>query len=186
MDELFAPWRIEWVQRDSSELQDGCPFCALPRREDARQSRVVAATDRAFVVLNNYPYNPGHVLVIPTEHTGAWQDIDAATIREHGLLKRRTIDALDTAFNPDGYNVGLNLGDASGGSIRDHLHTHIVPRWGGDTNFMPVVGDSKVIVEAVDDSFERLHDAFAAQEGALGEPGATVRFDPLDRATGRP
>jgi ATP adenylyltransferase len=177
MDQLFAPWRIEWVERSGTEGIDGCVFCTLPDRPDARESKVVAANGRAFVLLNNYPYNPGHVMVIPREHTGDFRDLDDATLLAHGRLKQRTFDALDDAFSPDGYNVGLNLGNAAGGSIDDHLHTHVVPRWGGDTNFMPVLSETKVIVEAVEETFERLHEAFAAQEGAELAESGTVTFE---------
>jgi ATP adenylyltransferase len=176
MDRLFAPWRIEWVERDDGEV-DGCPFCVLPGWDDARESRVVAANDRAFCLLNNYPYNPGHVMVIPRPHTGDYRELDDGTLLAHARLKRRTVDALETALSPDGFNTGLNLGEGAGGSVDGHLHTHVVPRWTGDTNFMPVVSDTKVVVEAVDETFERLHEAFTEQDGAvLGDPG-TVRFD---------
>ncbi|MFB6101957.1 MAG: HIT domain-containing protein [Haloplanus sp.] len=168
MDQVFAPWRIEWVTRDEDGL-DGCPFCLLPDRGDDREHRIVARSDHTFVIMNNYPYNPGHVMVIPYRHAGAYQALADAELLDHARLKQRTFDALAAAFDPDGCNAGLNLGgEASGGSIDDHLHTHVVPRWSGDTNFMPVVADTKVIVEAVDDSYDRLHDAFAEQ------PGATV------------
>ena len=169
MDQVFAPWRIEWVERDPDDQNPemDCPFCALPEREDAREARVVAESDRAFVLLNNYPYNPGHVMVIPREHTGSYTELDEATLLEHARLKQRTFDALEASFHPDGLNAGLNLGgDAAGGSIEDHLHTHVVPRWRGDTNFMAVVSDTKVIVEGIADTYERLHEAFAAQDGA--------------------
>ncbi len=175
MDQLFAPWRIEWVERDG-EL-DGCPFCVLPERADAREANVVAASDRAFVLLNNYPYNPGHAMVIPRAHTGEYTDLDEATLLEHARLKQRTIEALEAALGPDGLNAGLNLGDGAGGSVDGHLHTHLVPRWSGDTNFMPVCADTKVIVEAVDDTYERLHEAFADQpDTTVGDDGA-VRVD---------
>jgi ATP adenylyltransferase len=181
MDQLFAPWRIEWVEREErNEDVDGCVFCTLPEREDARGSRVVAASERAFVLLNNYPYNPGHVMVIPREHTGDYRALDDAVLLDHARLKRRTFDALETALSPDGFNAGLNLGRSAGGSIGDHLHTHVVPRWAGDTNFMPVISETKVIVEAVEDTYDRLHAAFAGQPGATDRgPDRTVelRFD---------
>ena len=181
MDELFAPWRIEWVEReDRNEEVGGCVFCALPDRENARESRVVASSERAFVLLNNYPYNPGHVMVIPHEHTGDYRDLDDEVLLDHARLKQRTFDALETALSPDGFNAGLNLGRSAGGSIGDHLHTHVVPRWGGDTNFMAVVADTKVIVEALEDTYDRLHAAFAGQAGAT-DPGpdrtVELRFD---------
>jgi ATP adenylyltransferase len=178
MDRLFAPWRIEWVERDDDESIEGCPFCVLPDRENASEARVVAESEHAFVLLNNFPYNPGHVMVIPREHTGAFTDLDDETLLDHARLKQRTMSALADAFDPDGVNTGLNLGDASGGSIDDHLHTHVVPRWAGDTNFMPVTADTKVIVQAVDESYEQLHAAFADQAGAgLCDSGAvTIEF----------
>lgn len=176
MDRLFAPWRIDWVEReDRNEDIEGCPFCILPDREDATESRVVAANDRAFVLLNNYPYNPGHVMVIPRDHTGDYRDLDTETLTAHAELKQRTFDALDEALSPDGYNAGLNLGNAAGGSIGDHLHTHVVPRWNGDTNFMPVLADTKVIVEALADTYDRLHDAFAERPGAETAEGGAVQ-----------
>ena len=179
MDRLFAPWRIEWVRRDDDETIDGCPFCVLPERRTDRESRVVARSDRSFVLLNNYPYNPGHVMVVPDRHTGDYADLDDAELLDHARLKQRTLDAVDDAFGPDAFNAGLNLGGPAGGSIDDHLHTHVVPRWEGDTNFMPVISDTKVLVEALDDTYDRVHEAFSAQAGATtSETGAVaIEFD---------
>ncbi|RDI72505.1 HIT family protein [Halopelagius longus] len=178
MEQLFAPWRIEWVERDDDEDSEGCPFCVLPERDDDRESRVVARSDHAFVILNNYPYNPGHAMVIPYRHTGEWGDLTDAELLDHAKLKAATLEAFDAAIGPDAANVGENLGGgASGGSIDDHLHTHVVPRWNGDTNFMPVVGDTKVLVEALDDTYDRLHEAFAGLDAADGGDGATEEGD---------
>ncbi|MFB6078513.1 MAG: HIT domain-containing protein [Halarchaeum sp.] len=180
MEQVFAPWRIEWVRRDDKNPDvDECVFCELPEREDARENLVVARSERAFVLLNNAPYNPGHLMVIPYEHGGTYTDLDDETLLDHARLKQRALDALDEALDPQGYNAGLNLGGgAAGGSIEDHLHTHVVPRFGGDTNFMPVVSDTKVIVEALDETYDHLHDAFAAQDDANAPgPGAAVEFD---------
>jgi ATP adenylyltransferase len=177
MDQLFAPWRIEWVERGGGDEIDGCPFCVLPEREDAREALVVAKSDLAFVLLNNYPYNPGHVMVIPETHTGEFPALDDDVLLDHARLKRRTIEAIGRAFDPDGVNAGLNLGDASGGSIDSHLHTHLVPRWSGDTNFMPITSGTKVIVQALEESYDRLHEAFLEGPNAeVGENGA-VRLD---------
>jgi ATP adenylyltransferase len=181
MEQVFAPWRIEWVEREGGDTE-GCVFCgyATQDRDRDREHRVIARSPHAFVLLNNYPYNPGHAMVIPHDHTGDYRDLDGEVLLDHARLKQRTFDALEAALDPDAYNAGLNLdGSAAGGSIDDHLHTHVVPRWEGDTNFMPVVADTKVIVEAVDDSYDRLHDAFATQDGATvdGEDAA-VRLSP--------
>lgn len=171
MEQLFAPWRIEWIKRaDKNEDVDGCVFCDLPTRENARENLVVAASEHTFVLLNNYPYNPGHAMVIPRKHTGEYGDLMDAELLDHAKLKQRTFDALEAAMGGvQGFNAGLNLGPAAGGSIGDHLHTHVVPRWNGDTNFMPLTSDIKVIVEALDETYDHLHDAFAAQDGARVE-----------------
>lgn len=178
MDQLYAPWRIEWVERDGTDAEiDGCPFCVLPERDDARSARVVATSPHNYVLLNNYPYNPGHSMVIPRDHVGEYTALDEAVLADHALLKQRTIAALDAGFDPAGVNTGLNLGDASGGSIEDHLHTHVVPRWRGDTNFMPVCADTKVIVQAVTETYDQIHEAFAALDDAEPDEDGPVRLD---------
>ncbi|WP_299265863.1 HIT family protein [Halorientalis sp.] len=168
MEQVFAPWRIDWIERpDKNEGIDGCVFCAFAADDDDREHNVVARSDHAFVLLNNYPYNPGHAMVIPHQHTGDYRDLDDATLTDHARLKQRTIEAMETGLRPAGFNAGLNLGGgAAGGSIDDHLHTHVVPRWEGDTNFMPVIAETSVIVEAVEDTYGRLREAFAEQDGA--------------------
>jgi len=177
MDRMFAPWRIEWVERDDgNDGIDGCPFCVLPERENAREARVVARNDEAFVLLNNYPYNPGHAMVIPNVHTGEFRDLDEDALLAHARLKQRTFDAMEAALHPDAFNTGMNLGGPAGGSITDHVHTHVVPRWNGDTNFMPVVSDTKVIVEAVDETYERVRTAFADLDGAE-DPGGNAAVE---------
>jgi ATP adenylyltransferase len=165
MDQVFAPWRIEWVERDDSPADsEECVFCAFASNEDDRGNRVVARSEHGLVVLNNYPYNPGHVMVIPRRHTDAYTALPEAELLDHALLKQRTLHAIEAAFAPDGLNLGYNLGAGAGGSI-EHLHAHAVPRWEGDTNFMAVIGDTQVIVEALAESYDRLHEAFATQDG---------------------
>ncbi len=182
MEQLFAPWRIEWVKRDDKNADiEGCPFCALPEQPDARDALVVAETDRSFVLLNNYPYNPGHVMVIPRSHTGDLRELDDEALLDHARLKQRAVDALYEGLGAEGINAGLNLGRAAGGSIGDHVHTHLVPRWHGDTNFMPVCAETKVIVEAVSATYDRLQATFAEQEGATiddrGSGSVTISLD---------
>ncbi|MFW6265685.1 MAG: HIT family protein [Halanaeroarchaeum sp.] len=173
MDTVFAPWRIEWVEREGNEEFEDCVFCEVPEMGVDREYLVVARNDHAFVMLNNYPYNPGHAMVIPFAHERDYEDLSERVLLAHSRLVQQTITALKASMNPDGINTGLNLGgSAAGGSIDDHLHTHVVPRWQGDTNFMPVVSETKVIVEAVEDTYERLHEAFADLEGATAESAA--------------
>jgi len=176
MEQVFAPWRIEWVRRDEKNPDvESCVFCELPERDADRENLVVARSTHAFVLLNNAPYNPGHVMVVPRVHGGAYEALDDDVLLDHARLKRRTIRALDAAVEPHAYNVGMNLGGGpAGGSIADHVHTHVVPRYEGDTNFMPVVSDTKVVVEAIRETYDHLHEAFAAQEGATATDGETA------------
>jgi len=177
MDRIFAPWRIEWIRReDKNPDVDDCVFCELPDRNADRDNRIVARSSQSYVMLNNSPYNPGHVMVIPTPHAGSYAELEEPVLFDHARLKQRTFDALEAGFEPDGFNAGLNLGTGSGGSIADHLHTHIVPRWEGDTNFMPVIGETKVIVEALDETYEQLYEAFADQSEADASTDGAVEF----------
>jgi ATP adenylyltransferase len=173
MEQVFAPWRIDWVRRDDGG-DDGCVFCGMRDTDDDRGKRVVARSSQSFVVLNNSPYNPGHVMVVPHTHTGEYAELDDETLVDHARLKQATFDALRASLSPDGFNTGLNLGTGAGGSIDDHLHTHIVPRWEGDTNFMPVTSDTKVIVQALDETYEEVRAGFASLETAEDEGDGAV------------
>lgn len=168
MNRLFAPWRQDYVEdADEADVDGSCPFCQLPSREDDHGTQIVARSERAYVILNEYPYNRGHVMVVPYEHTGEYATLDPATVVECARFKRRAISAIRETFDPDGFNVGTNIGgETSGASIGDHLHTHVVPRWDGDTNFIPATAESKVIVEELGETWERLRAAFARQDGA--------------------
>lgn len=177
MEQVFAPWRIEWVRREKE--YDDCVFCRMRETEDDRDERVVARSEHAFVVLNNSPYNPGHAMVVPHTHTGEYAELDDETLLDHARLKSATLEALRASFEPDGFNTGLNLGEGAGGSIDDHLHTHVVPRWENDTNFMPVTSDTKVIVQALEGSYEELREGFVSLEDTeeRGDGAVSFSFD---------
>ncbi len=167
MDQLFAPWRMKWVSRNGlDDLSDGCVFCNVFKLEDDKNKGLIAENRHAYVILNNYPYNPGHLMVIPKEHVGSYVELDDEVLLAHAKLKVRALKALEVAFEPQGFNTGMNLGKGSGGSINDHIHTHIVPRWEGDSNFMPVLSDTKIIVEGMEETYCKLHEAFAGQKGS--------------------
>ena len=165
MDQLFAPWRIEWVERDRPADAESCPFCELPEAGSDREALIVARGEEAYLLLNNYPYNPGHAMVVPYRHETRYNDLEDAELLGCHRLVQRTIEAYETAMNPDGFNTGCNLGSAGGGSI-GHVHIHVVPRWHADTNFMAVIDDTKVIVQALEDTYDALWDAFTEQAGA--------------------
>jgi ATP adenylyltransferase len=168
-DRLWAPWRIQYITGSKS---DECIFCAKPALDD-ESALIVHRGERCFVILNAYPYASGHVMVAPYEHTSDLAGLDGATAGELMALTQATLGALARAYGPEGYNVGANLGSVAGAGIADHVHMHVVPRWEGDTNFMPVLGDVRVLPEALEETHRKLRDAFAASAGA-GRPGAAA------------
>jgi ATP adenylyltransferase len=162
MERLWAPWRIEYV---TQEKPKGCIFCDKPTAGDDRAAHIVHRGRLAYVMLNTFPYNNGHSMVAPFEHVSSLEDLLPDTLHEMMDLAQQCIRAFKNAFNPDGMNLGFNLGAAAGAGIKDHLHLHLVPRWAGDTNFMPVVADVRVIPQALDQTYHILVEAFARLEG---------------------
>jgi ATP adenylyltransferase len=151
---------MEYIESARDAEDDRCVFCALLEKGDPAGERVLARDDLAFVTLAKYPYNPGHLLVLPVRHTGDPEDL---TDEEQGAvdhLLRRSLRALREASEPHGFNVGLNLGRVAGAGIPEHLHWHVVPRWGGDTNFMPVVGRTRVLPELLQETYLKLRPRF--------------------------
>jgi ATP adenylyltransferase len=151
---------MQYIEGAGEEPQDGggCVFCGVPDREP---ERVLARGELAYVVLNKFPYNPGHLLIVPFRHTG---DIEDLTVDENAAMQallQRSVRALREASEPHGFNVGMNLGSTSGAGIPDHLHWHVVPRWSGDTNFMPVIGEVRVLPELLAETAKRLGPRFA-------------------------
>jgi len=153
---LWAPWRIEYI---TGPKGSECIFCAAASGTGEPARRVVDRGARCLTMLNAFPYAPGHVMVAPHRHVGALDELDDAELLELMQLARRAVAALRTAMTPDGFNVGLNLGTVAGAGIADHLHLHVVPRWQGDTSFMPVLGDTRVIPQALDASRDALVEA---------------------------
>lgn len=159
MEHLWTPWRMEYIQAAKGE-SEGCVFCELPEKDDDEQVRILKRGERGFVVLNSYPYNPGHVMVAPFRHTGDLESLDAEEQLELGGLLQDAVRALREEMEPHGFNVGMNLGRIAGAGIPDHLHWHVVPRWSGDTNFMPIVGQTRVLPELLDETYRRLRPRF--------------------------
>ncbi len=160
MERLWSPWRMEYIRSASLEDQHGCIFCELPEDDDDRGSLILARSERAFVIMNKFPYNPGHLMVAPFRHTGEVEWLEDDEVLETGHLLQRAIRAMREAMQPHGFNVGMNLGRTAGAGIPDHVHWHVVPRWGGDTNFMPVVGQTKVLPELLDETYANLKPHF--------------------------
>lgn len=155
---LWAPWRLEYVQEAGE--QDGCVFCREAADELGERSLVVHRGETAFVLLNKFPYSSGHLMVAPVRHLPELGDLDASEAAEIHDLTVRALAALRAVYAPDAFNVGWNLGAVAGGSIAGHLHEHVVPRWSGDTNFMPVLADVKVLPEHIEATRAHLREAW--------------------------
>ena len=160
MERLWAPWRMQYVGR---EQRPGCLFCRVNEQPDDDDARLVVWRPKgAIVLLNKFPYNPGHAMVAPIAHKASLEDLDDAESADLMSAVRRTFTVLRTVMKPDGLNAGVNVGTAAGAGIPDHVHFHVVPRWNGDTNFMAVIDDVKVVNEALTQTAEKLRQAFAA------------------------
>ncbi|MEU7003969.1 HIT domain-containing protein [Nonomuraea sp. NPDC046570] len=162
---LWTPHRMAYIKGENkptgTEAGDGCPFCVIPAMSD-EEGLIVARGTAVYAVLNLYPYNSGHLMVCPYRHVSDYDELDAAETAELGDFTQRALKALRKASGAQGFNVGMNLGEVAGAGIAAHLHQHVVPRWGGDTNFMPVVARTKVLPQLLRDTREILADAWPA------------------------
>jgi ATP adenylyltransferase len=160
---LWSPWRMAYI-RGAAEAAAGCFLCDLPAQgpEHDQENHLLARGRLAFLLLNAYPYNPGHLMVAPYRHLGDYGALTPEELAEIMALVGTAIRALEEDSGPHGFNLGMNLGHVAGAGIADHLHLHLVPRWGGDTNFMPIVGQTKVLPELLDETYRRLRPRFAA------------------------
>jgi len=152
MKTLWAPWRIEYITR---EKKQECIFCDKPREENDKKNLILYKGETSFIIMNRYPYSNGHLMAVPYKHTNNMLELDDKEKLELMSLTTKCIEILKV-MNPEGFNIGMNLGTAGGAGIDDHLHFHIVPRWNGDTNFMPLIADVKVMPEYLEDTYETL------------------------------
>jgi ATP adenylyltransferase len=155
MDNLWAPWRIGYI-RGIDKPDTGCIFCAKPAQNTDRENMILARGTHAYVIMNLYPYNNGHLMVVPYRHMAAVADLDGEIMADMWNLCQRSVAVLREAVHPEGFNIGLNVGRVAGAGIDQHLHLHIVPRWNGDTNFMPAIGGAKVISQSLEEAYDML------------------------------
>jgi ATP adenylyltransferase len=160
VERLWTPWRRAFIEGARTDDEGACFLCTGPTEHDDGSNYIVFRGEQAFVVLNRYPYNNGHLMVAPYLHTGDLATLESTIASELMHLAQRCVDVLQRAYHPDAFNVGMNLGRAAGAGLPNHLHIHVVPRWNGDTNFMPILGETKVLPETLDQTFERLEPLF--------------------------
>ena len=153
MKQIWAPWRMEYINKDKS---GECIFCSLPKAGDDKKNFILFIGSYCFIIMNIYPYNTGHLMVVPCRHCACITDLDTNESMELNELTKRSIQILRKVNAPDGFNVGFNLGKSAGAGYDEHIHNHIVPRWTGDTNFMPVLADIKIHPENLQQSYEKL------------------------------
>ena len=157
---IWAPWRLEYVKDASKDSEEECIFCAKPAEDDDEGNLIVHRGETCFVLLNLFPYTNGHLMVAPYDHLARLQDLRPEAVSEMMSLARRAMDRLEEVYDPHGYNVGFNQGRVAGAGVEHHIHMHVVPRWGGDTNFMPVIADTRVMPQSLEDSYEALKGGF--------------------------
>ena len=157
MKYIWAPWRIQYIR---SEKPKGCILCDKPAENKDKENYILFRGKKNYIILNSFPYNPGHLLIAPYRHTGNLEELTVEERNEHYELVCRCILVLKKELNPGGFNMGANLGKVAGAGVEDHFHSHIVPRWNGDTNYVPVLGDVRVVPQALADTYDALFGKF--------------------------
>jgi ATP adenylyltransferase len=170
MEILWAPWRKPYIEKTTQLLQ-GCILCEKPRASKDRENLIIFRGRHCFIILNLFPYNNGHLMICPYRHLDSLSALSFDEMAEMMELAKRTEAILRTELSAEGFNLGLNVGKAAGAGIADHIHLHMVPRWMGDTNFMPILGNTKVISEDLDSTYERLFHLFRPPEMDLRSAG---------------
>jgi len=160
MKQIWAPWRSVYIGGDHG---DKCIFCQILDSSQDEENLVLMRDEKTFVVMNRYPYTNGHLMVVPKRHVGEIEDLTGEEMTELFKNAQKMVKVL-RAFKPEGFNIGVNIGKIAGAGVPGHFHVHVVPRWGGDTNFMPVFGDVRVISESLEVTFKKLKDSLAEME----------------------
>ena len=158
MNHLWSPWRMKYIE--NHEKENGCVFCDAQAKADGAENLIAFRGKLAYVILNRFPYTSGHLMVIPLEHKPNLEELDAETRAEMMELAARCMSVLRNIYKPQGFNMGANIGEAAGAGVKGHVHIHIVPRWAGDTNFMSAVGETRVLPEALGDTYRRVREGF--------------------------
>ena len=158
MNHIWSPWRMEYIE---SNKEEGCVFCYAQEKEDGAENLIAFRGERAYVILNRYPYTSGHLMVVPFDHQATLEELDSETRAEMMELTARCMTILRSIYNPQAFNMGANIGEAAGAGVKSHVHIHIVPRWGGDTNFMTILGETRVLPESLERTYQRVKKGFS-------------------------
>lgn len=158
MKNIFAPWRMAYIQ--ASQKHEGCIFCDFPEEQKDEERLILARGSTCFVILNAYPYNPGHLMVAPYRHTAEYDLLCDEEMSELHRLGAKSVSVLKKVMAPQGFNLGINLGKVAGAGFDEHLHLHVVPRWNGDTNFMPAIAEVRVVAEALSATYKKIREAW--------------------------
>ena len=156
---IWAPWRLRYVK--NAKKSDECVFCAKPGAGDDRANLIVHRGERCFVILNLFPYTNGHLMVAPFDHIARFQDVEPEVTGEMTGLAQRAMRRMEEVYDPEGFNVGMNQGRVAGAGVDGHIHLHVVPRWAGDNNYMPVLADTRVMPQTLEESYDALEGGFA-------------------------
>jgi ATP adenylyltransferase len=157
MEHIWSPWRYRYIT--TADREPGCVFCRILQGEDEKNF-VVHRAKHNFVVLNLFPYTSGHLMIVPYEHIASLAEVSSEVTAEMMELAKQSQIAIETEYNPDGFNIGMNLGRSAGAGVADHLHLHVVPRWAGDANFVSIIGETRVLPEELSTTFEKLKKHF--------------------------
>ncbi|MCL4557711.1 MAG: HIT domain-containing protein [Deltaproteobacteria bacterium] len=166
MDRLWAPWRLKYILEDIALGNNkACIFCFYPQNvhEKDRENLVLFRSGLSFIIMNRYPYNTGHIMVAPYRHVACFQELTKQELEDISVLVKAGINAVKETLDPGGFNIGINQGKIAGAGYEEHIHVHIVPRWNGDTNFMPVISDTKVLPESLLDTYDKIKERLSAR-----------------------
>ena len=161
MNHIWSPWRMQYISREKKS-SSGCIFCHAVDCTDGDENLIVRRVKLAYVILNRYPYTSGHVMVVPFEHKPSLVSLDKATLAEIMQLINESLRTIEALYKPEGFNVGANIGSIAGAGVAEHVHFHVVPRWGGDTNFMTAIGGTRVLPEELSQTYQRMKGSWQA------------------------
>jgi ATP adenylyltransferase len=157
MKVLWAPWRMNYIL---SKKEKGCIFCELPKQNKDRENLIIYRSKHNYVIMNRFPYNNGHIMVVPYMHTSSFDNLSDEVLLDFMKVTQHSINSIKKAFMPDGFNIGINIGRIAGAGMEEHIHLHMVPRWAGDTSFMTVFDEIRVIPEHLLQTYDKLYIAF--------------------------